>query len=66
MPISQQNKQGQWVPAIPLPFYGLKKRCTCGRSFWTEEGYRGHYAYTHIIEGEPPVNPDLIGGKTDE
>ena len=46
-----QNKAGQWVPAIPLPFYGLRKRCGCGRRFWTEEGYRGHYALVHILEG---------------
>jgi len=44
-----QNERGEWVPAIPLPFYGLRKRCTCGRSFWTEEGYRGHYALAHIL-----------------
>ncbi len=46
----QQNGRGQWIPAIPLPFYGLKKGCWCGRKFWTEEGYRAHYALKHILE----------------
>jgi hypothetical protein len=46
-----QNKKGQWVPAIPLPFYGLKKRCSCGKSYWTIDGYRGHFAYRHILQG---------------
>ena len=44
-----QNDEGQWVPSIPVPFYGLRKRCECGRKFWTEEGYRGHYALAHIL-----------------
>jgi hypothetical protein len=47
--ISTQNRRGEWVPAIPLPFYGLRKRCTCGRKFWTAEGYRGHYALHHAM-----------------
>ncbi len=45
-----QNKRGQWVPAIPLPFYGLRKHCHCGRKFWTMDGYRGHYALAHILD----------------
>jgi hypothetical protein len=45
----QQNSSGQWVPAIPLPLYGLRKRCQCGRKFWTAEGYQGHYALAHIL-----------------
>lgn len=45
-----QNQDGQWVPAIPLPYHGLRKRCDCGRRFWTMEGYRGHYALAHILE----------------
>ena len=45
-----QNERGEWVPAIPLPFYGLRKRCTaCGDKFWTTEGYRGHYALVHAL-----------------
>lgn len=46
---SARNARGQWVPSIPLPFYGLRKRCECGRKFWTEDGYRGHYALGHIL-----------------
>jgi hypothetical protein len=44
-----QNDRGDWVPAIPLPFYGLRKRCDCGQRFWTAAGYRGHYALVHIL-----------------
>ena len=44
-----QNEHGQWVPDIPLPFYGLRKRCGCGRKFWTMDGYQGHYALRHIL-----------------
>jgi hypothetical protein len=44
-----QNARGKWVPSIPLPLYGLRKRCCCGRRFWTEDGYRGHYALSHIL-----------------
>lgn len=44
-----QNARGEWVPAIPLPFYGLRKRCTCGERFWTTCGYRGHYALAHVL-----------------
>ena len=44
-----QNSRGEWVPSIPLPFYGLRKRCCCGRKFWTVVGYQGHYALCHIL-----------------
>jgi hypothetical protein len=44
-----QNDLGEWVPAIPVPFYGLRKRCGCGRKFWTAAGYRGHYALRHVL-----------------
>ena len=46
-----QNARGEWVPDIPLPFFGLRKRCSCGRRFWTMGGYRGHYAVHHILDG---------------
>lgn len=49
--VSAQNKRGEWVTAIPLPLYlpfGLK-RCDCKRRFWTERGYRAHYALVHIL-----------------
>ena len=49
-----QNKAGEWVPSIPLPFYGLRKRCKCGRKFWTTQGYRGHFALWHILNLETP------------
>jgi hypothetical protein len=39
-----QDEDGQWVPAIPVPFYGLIfKRCACGDRFWTVARYRRHY-----------------------
>jgi hypothetical protein len=47
--ILAQNARGEWVPAIPLPFFGVRKRCECGRSFWTMDGYRGHYALRHVL-----------------
>jgi hypothetical protein len=43
----QQNPNGLWSEAIPLPLYGLKKQCYCGRSFWKEENYRKHYQQVH-------------------
>lgn len=48
--IQTQNADGAWVPAVPLPYYGLRKRCSCGRRFWTMEGYQGHYALAHILK----------------
>ena len=57
-----ENGKGQWVPAIPEPYFGIRKMCTycestlarpslnwCGRKFWTKEGYRAHYALKHIL-----------------
>lgn len=44
-----QNDRGEWVPAVPVPLYGLRKRCECGRKFWTARGYEGHYALVHIL-----------------
>jgi hypothetical protein len=49
-----QNKLGQWVPAIPMPFLGTRKKCHCGEKFWTLDGYRGHYALKHILDPEVP------------
>lgn len=43
----QENSDGTWSEAIPLPFYGLKKGCYCGRSFWKEGNYRRHYRDAH-------------------
>ncbi len=50
MTASQENDDGAWVPAIPLPLFGWRKRCSCGRGFWTLDGYRGHYALAHILK----------------
>jgi len=45
-----QNGRGDWVPDIPLPFYGIFRRhCFCGQKFWTTAGYRGHYALQHVL-----------------
>lgn len=55
-----QNAWGEWVPAIPEPLYGLRKRCMaresfdfgtvpCKRKFWTKDGYRAHYALIHVL-----------------
>ncbi len=45
-----QNKYGEYVPSIPLPYYLFRKvRCTCGEKFKTEKQYRGHYALEHIL-----------------
>lgn len=47
--VTTKNRRGEYVPAILLPYYGLKKKCECGESFWTENGYDGHYALKHIL-----------------
>lgn len=51
----QNNKRGEWYPAIPLPYYGVKKQCKCGESFWKEKNYEAHYALEHIILGNKPL-----------
>jgi hypothetical protein len=50
--VQTQNQRGEWVPAIPLPLLGIRKRCGCGRRFWTMDGYRAHYAYAHAWMGK--------------
>ena len=52
--VHQENSRGQYVPAIPEPFFGIKKRCECGKTFWTIAAYRGHYALVHILFIEKP------------
>lgn len=54
--VSCQNKYGEWVPAIPLPYYvgwGLRKaECTTCKElpvFKNLTEYRGHYALVHIM-----------------
>jgi hypothetical protein len=52
MSTTTRNARGEWVPAIPVPFYGLRKHCCdCKRKFWREVSYRAHYALVHILEG---------------
>lgn len=50
--VSTQNRRGEWVPAIPGPFLGIRKTCSCGAQFWTMKGYQGHYAYEHVLGGD--------------
>ena len=49
-----KNKSGQWVQAIPEPYYHLiRKECyfpKCHRKFWTKEGYKAHAALKHILD----------------
>ena len=44
-----QNKRGEWVPAIPYPFFGVRKVCECGEKFWLYRNYEAHYALKHIL-----------------
>lgn len=60
--LQTQNKRGEWVPAVPLPLYlsWHRYQCGCGKAtFWTIEGYRGHFAYAHIL-GMSPWNADYL------
>lgn len=43
-----------WVPAIPVPYKGLRKRCVCGAKFWREQSYREHYVRAHGCHEENP------------
>ena len=49
--VMTQNRDGKWVPAIPLPLFVFphRHRCECGQAFWTMPGYRGHYALAHAL-----------------
>ena len=54
MQVQVQNRDGQWVPAIPVPYHvWWQKRCECKAAFWTMTGYQGHYALTHILKLGP-------------
>ncbi len=44
-----KNSRGEYVPAIPLPYYGLRRMCECRKKFWTQKGYESHYALEHIL-----------------
>ena len=49
-----QNNKGEWVPAIPEPYYHfIRLECECKKKFWTREAYNGHYTYRHIINPSP-------------
>lgn len=37
----------EWLVAIPEPYYGIRKKCMCGRHFWTYAGYQGHWLLEH-------------------
>lgn len=46
-----QNKEGVWVPAVPLPhfsWFGIRK-CHCGKRRLGLKRYQEHYAYAHIL-----------------
>ncbi len=43
----EQIEGGLWTQSIPLPFYGLRKTCSCGKKFWKVSNYRSHYIDAH-------------------
>ena len=44
-----ESEMRVWVPAIPLPFLGFRKRClVCGRKFWKMDTYERHYVVQHV------------------
>ena len=49
-----QNNDGEWVPAIPEPFYLFRScrcpRMDCRRRFRDKETYQGHFALVHILK----------------
>lgn len=49
--ISCKNKKGEYVPAIPEPYYLLfgRVKCNCGQKFRNKKEYRGHFALEHIL-----------------
>lgn len=46
-----QNSRGDWVPAVPLPFFHWFKimECHCGKLRLGMKRYQEHYAYAHIL-----------------
>jgi hypothetical protein len=48
---TMQNDRGEWVPAIPLPYFLAfgRVRCDCGERFRGQKRYREHYALTHVL-----------------
>lgn len=52
MNVSQQNSDGTWSPAVPLPLYAgpFLKICSgssCRRGFFRQASYRKHYLKRH-------------------
>jgi len=46
--IYQHNADGTWSEAVELPgYYGFKKSCRCGKSFWREKSYYRHFQRAH-------------------
>lgn len=50
--VMELNREGWWVPSIPLPFFGpFMQHCpACKKTYFTRNGYQGHYALVHIFK----------------
>lgn len=46
-----QNDRGEWVPAIPEPYFLMFGwvKCSCGSKFRGRSRYREHFALAHIL-----------------
>ena len=46
-----QNSRGEWVPAIPEPYFLAwgRVRCDCGERFRNRLRYREHFALAHVL-----------------
>lgn len=52
MDVQVQNKNGEWVPAVPTPIFGAfgkRVRCYCKKWYPNTKRYQEHYAYAHIL-----------------
>lgn len=48
-----QNRHGDWVPSIPVPFFIGRKKVRCPRCPLVckdQKRYREHYALDHILD----------------
>jgi len=45
--VFQENTDGTWSASVPLPFYGIRKSCSCGKKFWKKQNYNRHYVEAH-------------------
>ncbi len=43
----QLNPDGYWTEAIPMPLFGLRKQCQCGKKFFRLDNYHTHYIAAH-------------------